>query len=130
MCDICPETNLLDSEMALSNNDAIRPCRCRSSETPAPKIGRHVPFVRERLLNSHPNNGGSTSREQVMTLRLNRLLPVALAVVCLLGVRSVATTAPSLPSQIADETFWRLVTDLSEPDGHFLSDNFASNESA
>jgi hypothetical protein len=74
-----------------------------------------------------------------MTVLLNRLRPlaniakaaiVAIVAVCLVRVSWAATTAPSLPSQITDETFWRIVTDFSEPDGHFLSDNFASNESA
>jgi len=34
----------------------------------------------------------------------------------------------SLPSQLSDEQFWKLSTDLSEPDGTFRSDNLLSNE--
>lgn len=37
-------------------------------------------------------------------------------------------SAESLPSRLSDEAFWRLVTDFSEPDGFFRSDNFLSNE--
>src|SRR5438874_464995 len=36
--------------------------------------------------------------------------------------------AESLPARLSDETFWRLVTDFSEPNGFFRSDNFLSNE--
>src|SRR6476659_7628937 len=34
----------------------------------------------------------------------------------------------NLPAQIDDQTFWQLVSDLSEPGGSFRSDNFVSNE--
>jgi hypothetical protein len=34
----------------------------------------------------------------------------------------------ALPDRLDDATFWRLVTDLSEPGGYFRSDNFISNE--
>src|SRR5438552_2388999 len=46
----------------------------------------------------------------------------------------VARSAPStlaaetLPSAISDAAFWKLVGDLSEPDGSFPFDNFVSNE--
>src|SRR6516225_2801981 len=33
-----------------------------------------------------------------------------------------------LPAQLSDEAFWQLVTDFSEPNGYFRSDNFLSNE--
>ncbi len=36
--------------------------------------------------------------------------------------------AEALPSKLGDEAFWRIVTDFSEPDGAFESDNFLSNE--
>ena len=36
--------------------------------------------------------------------------------------------AESLPSRLSDEAFWHLVTDFSEPNGFFRSDNFLSNE--
>ncbi len=34
----------------------------------------------------------------------------------------------SLPSQLDDAAFWRLVSDLSEPDGFFEDENYVSNE--
>lgn len=42
---------------------------------------------------------------------------------------SVATPAASgIPSKLTDAAFWKLVTDFSESDGSFQSDNFVSNE--
>ena len=37
-------------------------------------------------------------------------------------------TAPDIPERIADDVFWRMVSDYSEPGGFFRSDNFVSNE--
>jgi hypothetical protein len=37
-------------------------------------------------------------------------------------------SAESLPSRLSDEAFWHLVSDFSEPNGFFRSDNFLSNE--
>lgn len=39
-------------------------------------------------------------------------------------------TVSRLPEQLADSTFWRLVTELSEPAGWFRSENYVSNETA
>src|SRR2546430_1074700 len=39
-------------------------------------------------------------------------------------VRGVET----LPSRISDAAFWQIVTNSSEPDGKFISENFLSNE--
>lgn len=36
----------------------------------------------------------------------------------------------TLPDRYADSTFWRLVTELSEPNGYFRSDNLLSNETS
>ncbi|MGB7218533.1 MAG: hypothetical protein WBD07_06960 [Vicinamibacterales bacterium] len=61
-------------------------------------------------------------------------LPV---LVGLLAIRPQSRTGSSagprtdtLPSQLSDEAFWGLVTDFSEPNGYFRSDNFLSNEKA
>jgi hypothetical protein len=35
-----------------------------------------------------------------------------------------------LPAELSDEEFWRIVSDFSENDGAFDSDNFVSNEAA
>ena len=45
-------------------------------------------------------------------------------------VAAVAAPAAAsrLPERLADSTFWRMVTEFSEPDGYFRSDNLVSNE--
>jgi len=40
----------------------------------------------------------------------------------------VGRSAQELPFRLTDQEFWKLVTDVSEPGGYFLSDNFVSNE--
>ena len=40
------------------------------------------------------------------------------------------SAAPEIPARLSDSTFWRLITDLSEPSGFFRSDNFVSNETS
>ena len=42
----------------------------------------------------------------------------------------VYPAAEPLPSRITDESFWKMVTDMSEPDGYFRFENFLSNELA
>ena len=65
--------------------------------------------------------------------------PVFVALLAVLVVAGVLTfrqgpgpgtplSAESLPSRLSDEAFWRLVSDFSEPNGFFRSDNFLSNE--
>src|SRR4026208_2060970 len=46
----------------------------------------------------------------------------------LVVVIGLTTAAASLPARLGDAGFWRLVTDSSEPDGFFRSDNLLSNE--
>ena len=46
----------------------------------------------------------------------------------LVVVIGLTTAAASLPARLGDQEFWRLVTDSSEPDGSFRSDNLLSNE--
>ena len=36
--------------------------------------------------------------------------------------------AEDLPERLSDSEFWQLITDLSEPNGHFRYENFVSNE--
>ena len=36
--------------------------------------------------------------------------------------------AQNVPAKLSDSTFWKLVTDFSETNGYFRSDNFVSNE--
>src|SRR5206468_6738671 len=46
-----------------------------------------------------------------------------------LGLNSVSHAAATLPSELSDQEFWNLSSELSEPDGTFRSDNLLSNES-
>jgi hypothetical protein len=39
-----------------------------------------------------------------------------------------AQRAAELPAELDDREFWRLATELSEPDGHFQDENYLSNE--
>jgi hypothetical protein len=56
---------------------------------------------------------------------------VAPAVACAFALAPAArASAQDLPSRLDDSTFWKLVTDYSEPGGYFRSDNFVSNEMA
>jgi len=54
-------------------------------------------------------------------------LCVCLSGAALLGIRA-QVVPDTLPSQLADREFWALVTESSEPDGFFRSDNLVSNE--
>ena len=65
-----------------------------------------------------------------MTTRRFVFLTVSILAVCLnglpfgIGLRAAET----LPTRLTDQEFWKLVTDFSEPDGSFRSDNLLSNE--
>jgi hypothetical protein len=43
---------------------------------------------------------------------------------------STSAAAQDIPSRLADSTYWRLVTEMSEPSGNFPSDNLLSNETS
>ena len=43
---------------------------------------------------------------------------------------ATSAAAQEIPSRLADTTYWRLVTELSEPSGYFPSDNLLSNETS
>jgi hypothetical protein len=59
-------------------------------------------------------------------LKVAVLLPIVLASAAKQGV--ISTRAEGVPVRLSDSTFWRLVTDYSESNGYFRSDNFVSNE--
>jgi hypothetical protein len=42
--------------------------------------------------------------------------------------RTPGPRAANLPNRLTDPEFWRMVSDFSEPNGYFQSDNFLSNE--
>jgi hypothetical protein len=60
------------------------------------------------------------------------MLVTLVALLSLLGVALVGprghVAADTLPKQISDRAFWRMIVDFSEPGGPFPSDNFISNE--
>lgn len=58
-----------------------------------------------------------------MTIRCQRVLALLVAL-------SATLSAQEIPSRLADSTYWRLVTELSEPSGNFPSDNLLSNETS
>ena len=57
-------------------------------------------------------------------------LIVAVFLTGLSFVAAVSVAADSLPAKLSDQEFWKLVRDLSEPGGIFLSDNLLSNEAS
>ena len=56
-----------------------------------------------------------------------RAVLTAIAAVILVSVSSAAP-ADTLPSQISDAEFWRLVTEFSEPNGPYPYENYVGNE--
>src|SRR5262245_2430928 len=50
-----------------------------------------------------------------------------LAVIACLVVIPALYGASQIPERISDEDFWQMVSDFSEPNGSFHSDNFVSN---
>ena len=50
------------------------------------------------------------------------------ALTSLVLVIGLTAAAASLPARLSDQDFWRLVSESSEPDGSFRSDNLLSNE--
>jgi hypothetical protein len=58
-----------------------------------------------------------------------RRMPIVIVTFLVLAFLPLtARTEDPLPSRLSDKVFWKLVSDLSEPDGAFISDNFVSNE--
>ena len=54
-----------------------------------------------------------------------------------LRAQTVAPNAPAatqsslvIPERLADSTYWRMISEFSEPSGYFTSENFVSNETA
>ena len=66
-----------------------------------------------------------------MLTRINRhrlIAALALLLLAFAAARSVRAAEDTLPPQLSDEAFWRLITDYSEAGGFFRFDNFISNE--
>jgi hypothetical protein len=56
------------------------------------------------------------------------LLGALAGIVALLFCLTPFRASDTLPARLTDAEFWQLVTDYSEPDGTFISDNYVSNE--
>jgi hypothetical protein len=52
------------------------------------------------------------------------------AIVASLVLFATTAAAQDIPARLTDSTYWRLVTELSEPSGNFPSDNLLSNETS
>jgi hypothetical protein len=48
--------------------------------------------------------------------------------ILIMGVSTLLLAAETLPTQINDEAFWRMISEFSEAGGNFTSENFVSNE--
>src|SRR6476660_4902171 len=62
------------------------------------------------------------------SVALSVVLSVVLGAIVLFNAQPQAPIG-TLPSHLDDGEFWQIVSDFSEPDGFFRSDNFVSNES-
>src|SRR5215467_16310245 len=64
-------------------------------------------------------------RRRLLLLAGSIVPALLVALPLLVGVR---TAAEALPTKLSDQEFWKLMSDFSEPDGRFRSDNLLSNE--
>ena len=68
----------------------------------------------------------------MLAIRRRTVLATVTALLAFLGPLSLTPSSlvatDSLPVQLSDEAFWKIVTDFSETGGFFRSDNFVSNE--
>ena len=69
-------------------------------------------------------------RRTLSALRGRRVAIVAalFLISCLGSLALVRGAGERLPDRLSDQEFWKLVSDSSEPDGYFRSDNLLSNE--
>jgi hypothetical protein len=60
--------------------------------------------------------------------RPHRVTALVLLTFATLAATSASLAAQGFPTKLSDGTFWKMVTDISESNGYFRSDNFVSNE--
>jgi hypothetical protein len=77
-------------------------------------------------------HAASPASTRIATVVLTALLPFAAARAAAQDVGSGSphgtAAAAAIPAKLSDSTFWKLITDFSESNGYFQSDNFVSNE--
>src|ERR1044071_7236136 len=61
-------------------------------------------------------------------LRLVAPLLFAVPVAAAQNASATQVSSAGIPAKLSDSAFWKLVTDFSENNGYFQSDNFVSNE--
>ena len=61
---------------------------------------------------------------------IRRGLGLLAALALALAALAAPARAQQLPDRLADSTFWRMITTMSEPNGYFQSDNLVGNERA
>jgi hypothetical protein len=57
-----------------------------------------------------------------------RVSPVRIILAAVAVALGAPLAAQDIPAKLADSTFWRMVTEFSEPDGYFRSENLVGNE--
>jgi len=68
-----------------------------------------------------------------MLVGRRHLVVIAAALAALSGLLAgprIQVAANTLPRQLSDRAFWKMIAEFSEPGGSFRSDNFLSNETA
>jgi len=75
-------------------------------------------------------DGLSRPRRRASMLAGSAGIGVAVCLSILAYVAAVPVAADALPARLSDQEFWKMVSDMSEPNGFFRSDNLLSNETA
>src|SRR5882672_4160631 len=65
-----------------------------------------------------------------MHIRMRIRTALTLTIVALLLTRVSTRAADTLPSQLSDDAYWKMITSLSEPDGYYQYTVITSNETA
>src|SRR5688572_14590031 len=98
------------------------------------RMARRVPlFVFCKLqadpfILTHPPRGDFDMKIPVKVVRGAALTAIAVATLISAPVTPAASPADTLPAQISDAEFWRLVTEFSEPNGPYPFENYVGNE--
>ena len=74
--------------------------------------------------------GVTVARERMMRFGVPAAIAGVLAGIYLFASPAAHRSTSTMPDRLADSTFWRLSTDMSERGGYFRSDNFVGNELA